>query len=273
MLECESPELRGKLRASVRYRCAFRMNESPRAIVIIPTYNEAENVPPLVERILSLEEDVDVLIVDDNSPDGTGDVAEAIARETSRVQVIHRPRKLGLGTAYTAGFMYALEQGHDRILTMDADFSHNPRYIPTLIRLTDTYDLAIGSRYVPGGGVRLWGWHRRLLSRGANLFARTLLGLHAHDCTAGFRCYRAHVLKAVDPRSIRADGYSYLLEMLWRVQKAGFSVVETPIVFTDRRRGASKISQTEILHAAGTVFRLAFTHSDQTSQPVPSHLE
>jgi hypothetical protein len=128
-----------------------------------------------------------------------------------------------------------------------------------LLRLTDDYDLAIGSRYVPGGGVRLWGAHRRLLSRSANLFARFVLGLHAHDCTAGFRCYRASVLETVDPRSIRADGYSYLLEMLWRVQKAGFTVAETPIVFTDRRRGASKISQSEIFHAAGTVFRLAFS--------------
>ena len=249
------------------------MNDSPRAIVIIPTYNEAENVPPLVERILGLEEDVDVLIVDDNSPDGTGDVADAIARETPRVQVIHRPRKLGLGTAYTAGFMRALDLGRERIITMDADFSHNPRYIPTLLRLTNDHDLAIGSRYVPGGGVRLWGWHRRLLSRGANLFARTLLGLHAHDCTAGFRCYRSHVLETVDPRTIRADGYSYLLEMLWRVQKAGFSIAETPIVFTDRRRGASKISQAEILHAAGTVFRLAFTHPGQASKPAPSQLD
>ena len=249
------------------------MNDSPRAIVIIPTYNEAENVPPLVERILGLEEDVDVLIVDDNSPDGTGDVADAIARETPRVQVIHRPRKLGLGTAYTAGFMRALDLGRERIITMDADFSHNPRYIPTLLRLTNDHDLAIGSRYVPGGGVRLWGWHRRLLSRGANLFARTMLGLHAHDCTAGFRCYRAHVLETVDPRSIRADGYSYLLEMLWRVQKAGFSIAETPIVFTDRRRGASKISQAEIFHAAGTVFRLAFTNPSQASKPAPSQLD
>jgi len=251
----------------------FSMAESPRSIVIIPTYNEAENVPPLVERILSLEEGVDVLIVDDNSPDGTGDVVDAIARSVPRVQVIHRPRKLGLGTAYTAGFMRALEQGYDRILTMDADFSHNPRYIPTLLRLTDVHDLAIGSRYVPGGGVRLWGWHRRVLSRGANLFARTMLGLHVHDCTAGFRCYRAQVLEAVDPRSIRADGYSYLLEMLWRVQRAGFSVAETPIVFTDRRRGASKISQTEIIHAAGTVFRLAFSPANRASKPAPSQLD
>ncbi len=236
------------------------MNSSFQTIVIVPTYNEAENVSPLLERILSLEENVDVLIVDDNSPDGTGEVVDAIAEKNSRVQVIHRTAKLGLGTAYTAGFTHALQHGYDRIITMDADFSHNPRYIPALLRLTETCDLAIGSRYVPGGGVRLWGLHRRLLSHGANLFARSVLGLHAHDCTAGFRCYRAAVLEAVDPHSIRADGYSYLLEMLWRVQKAGFSVAETPIVFTDRRRGASKISQKEIFHAAGTVFRLAFSH-------------
>jgi len=235
------------------------MNPSLRTLVIVPTFNEAENIPALIENILDLDEPVDILIVDDNSPDGTGEAADALARENSRVQVLHREAKLGLGTAYTAGFMRALEQGYDLIMTMDADFSHNPRYIPALLRLAEKHDLAIGSRYVPGGGVRLWGWHRRLLSRGANFFARTVLGLHAHDCTAGFRCYRASVLKTVNPNSIRADGYSYLLEMLWRVQKAGFSVAETPIVFTDRRRGASKISQKEIFNAAGTVFRLIFS--------------
>ena len=234
------------------------MNSSLRTAVIVPTYNEAENIPSLIERILDLEERVDVIIVDDNSPDGTGEIADALARENSQVQVIHRRAKLGLGTAYTAGFKRALEQGYQRIMTMDADFSHNPRYIPALLRLTETNDLAIGSRYVPGGGVRLWGWHRRLLSRGANLLARTALDLHALDCTAGFRCYRAAVLQTIDPGSIKADGYSYLLEMLWRVQKANFTVAETPIVFTDRRRGASKISQKEIFNAAATVFRLLF---------------
>ncbi len=250
------------------------MTSTPQAIVIIPTYNEAENISPLIERILNLEENVAVLVVDDHSPDGTGEVVDSIAADNPRIQVIHRHAKLGLGTAYTAGFMYALEQGYDRIITMDADFSHNPRYIPTLLKLTDEYDLAIGSRYVPGGGVRLWGMHRRLLSRGANLFARSALGLQAHDCTAGFRCYRASVLEAVNPNSIKADGYSYLLEMLWRVQKAGFSVAETPIVFTDRRRGASKISQKEIFHAAGTVFRLAFSdHARSTLAPAPPHTD
>lgn len=249
------------------------MNSPLRTIVIIPTYNEAENVSPLIERILHLDEDVDILVIDDNSPDGTGEVVDAIAAKDARVQIIHREAKLGLGTAYTAGFMRALEQGYDRIMTMDADFSHNPRYIPALLRLTENYDLAIGSRYVPGGGVRLWGVHRRLLSWGANLFARSVLGLHAHDCTAGFRCYRASVLEAIDPCSIQADGYSYLLEMLWRVQKAGFRIAETPIVFTDRRRGASKISQKEILHAAGTVLRLTVTAPPSPSDKQDSHLQ
>ncbi|NUQ39277.1 MAG: polyprenol monophosphomannose synthase [Caldilineales bacterium] len=230
-------------------------------IVIIPTFNEAENLEPLVANLLGLDVGLHILVVDDHSPDGTGEIARRLAAEDARVQVIHRPGKLGLGTAYSAGFAQALAQGYDRILTMDADFSHNPRYIPTLLDLSTQSDLAIGSRYVPGGGVRLWGLHRRVLSRGANLFARVLLGLRAHDCTAGFRCYRAEVLTAVAPNSIRADGYSYLIEMLWRVQHAGFEVAETPIIFTDRRRGASKVSQTEIYKAGATVLRLALTRA------------
>lgn len=238
-----------------------------RILTIIPTYNEAENLEPLVESLLGLDLGLHVLAVDDNSPDGTGEIAERLAQADERVQVIHRPRKLGLGTAYTAGFTLGLEQGYDRILTMDADFSHNPRYIPSLIDLANQYDLTIGSRYVPGGGVRLWALYRRALSRGANLFARALLGLQANDCTAGFRCYRAGVLRTIDPGSIRADGYSYLLEMLWRVQTAGFSIAETPIVFTDRRRGASKISQNEIFKAGSTVLRLALTRP--APAPVP----
>lgn len=240
-----------------------------RILTIIPTFNEAENIEPLLESLLGLDLGLHMLVVDDNSPDGTGAIADRLAQADERVQVIHRAGKMGLGTAYTAGFMLGLEQGYDRILTMDADFSHNPRYIPSLIDLADEYDLAIGSRYVPGGGVRLWAITRRALSRGANMFARAALGLQANDCTAGFRCYRADVLRAIDPASIRADGYSYLLEMLWRVQNAGFSVGETPIVFTDRRRGASKISQYEILKAGSTVLRLAFTRTAPPPHPPP----
>lgn len=239
----------------------------PRVLTIIPTYNEAENIAPLVESLRALDLDLHIVIVDDNSPDGTGAIADRLVQTYPAVHVIHRPAKLGLGTAYTTGFLFALEHGFERVVTMDADFSHNPRYLPSLIELTDQADVAIGSRYVAGGGVRLWGVNRRLLSRGANLFARSLLGLKVNDCTAGFRCYRSEVLKAIDPTSIRADGYSYLIEMLWRVLQAGFTVVETPIVFTDRRRGASKISRQEIVKAGATVLRLAFRAANGVVQP------
>lgn len=235
-----------------------------RSLVIIPTYNEAENIAPLVDSLLALQLGLHVLVVDDNSPDGTGQIVDDLAAaHQPAVWVLHRAGKLGLGTAYTAGFEFALERGYERIVTMDADFSHNPRYVPSLIELTKNYDLGIGSRYVPGGGVRLWGLHRRLLSRGANFFARALLGLQARDCTAGFRCYQAEVLRLVDPASIGADGYSYLVEMLWRVHRAGFRVGETPIVFTDRRRGASKISRNEIFKAGSTVLRLAVSNPNE----------
>ncbi len=226
--------------------------------VVVPTYNERENLPDLVGALLALPLDVQVIIVDDNSPDGTGQLADRLASETGRVVVIHRPGKQGLGTAYTVGFRCALQLDVDCVITMDADFSHDPRYVPTLVERTALYDLVIGSRYVPGGGVRLWGWERRLLSWGANTIARRMLGLQVHDCTAGFRCYRRQALEAIDLDSIRADGYSYLVEMLFRCQLAGLTIGEVPIIFMDRRRGASKISRQEIFKAGFTVFRLAW---------------
>lgn len=228
------------------------------AAVIVPTYNERENLPDLVRALLALPLDLQVIVVDDNSPDGTGQLADRLASETGRVAVIHRPSKQGLGTAYTAGFRRALQSDVDCIITMDADFSHDPHYVPTLVECTALYDLVIGSRYVPGGGVRLWGWERRLLSWGANTIARRMLGLQVHDCTAGFRCYRRQALEAIDLGSIRADGYSFLVEMLFRCQLAGLTIGEVPIVFVDRRRGASKISRQEIFKAGFTVFRLAW---------------
>ncbi|MCS7221834.1 MAG: polyprenol monophosphomannose synthase [Anaerolineae bacterium] len=226
--------------------------------VVVPTYNERENLPDLVRALLALPLKVQVIIVDDNSPDGTGQLADRLALETGRVAVIHRPSKQGLGTAYTAGFRCALQFDVDCIITMDADFSHDPHYVPTLVERTALYDLVIGSRYVPGGGIQLWGWERRLLSWGANMIARRMLGLQVHDCTAGFRCYRRQALEAIDLDSIRADGYSYLVEMLFRCQLAGLTIGEVPIVFVDRRRGASKISRQEIFKAGFTVFRLAW---------------
>jgi len=226
-------------------------------IMIVPTYNEKENVELLVGEILDLPARIDVLIVDDNSPDGTGEIADRLAAECpGRVHVLHRPGKLGLGTAHLDGFRKALEMGVSRIMTMDADFSHHPRYIPAMLERCEAVDLVIGSRYVDGGGTAQCTALRKILSRGANGFARLMLGLHGRDATAGFRCYRREVLESVDLDSIRADGYSFLIEMLFRCQQAGWQVGEVPIIFVNRLRGASKISRDEIVKALLTVLRL-----------------
>lgn len=227
--------------------------------IILPTYNERENLEPLVLDILGLGLPVRIVVVDDNSPDGTGEIADALARVHPQVLVVHRPAKMGLGRAYLAGFATAFDLDVDLVLTMDADFSHHPRYIPDLVRLVaeGTCDLAIGSRYVPGGGTRNWGVGRQVLSRGANLFARTMLGLRAHDCTAGFRCYRRELLEVAPLDRILSDGYSFLIELLYRWQQMGGRVSETPILFEDRRAGRSKISKAEIGKALLTVLRLA----------------
>ncbi|MGD2148598.1 MAG: polyprenol monophosphomannose synthase [Anaerolineae bacterium] len=230
----------------------------PRVTVIVPTYNEKGNLASLVTQLLALPLDIHVIVVDDNSPDGTGEIADGLARQhPGRVTVIHRSGKLGLGTAYVAGFKRALSTGVDLVLTMDADFSHNPRYIPEMVAGVDRgCDLVIGSRYVEGGGTSGCTTGRKLLSYGANAFARAVLGLHAHDGTAGFRCYRRQVLEDVGLDQIKADGYSFLIEMLFRVQRRGWRVGESPILFENRRQGVSKISQDEILKALWTVVRL-----------------
>lgn len=226
-------------------------------LVVLPTYNERENLAPMITQLLDLPIGLGVIVVDDNSPDGTGELADELAvQHPSRVAVIHRPGKLGLGTAYRAGFEQALERGAARIITMDADFSHHPRFIPSMVEASARYDLVIGSRYVSGGGAPDSPFHRRLLSWGANAFARTMLGLRAHDATAGFRCYRRVVLETLPLDSIFSNGYSFLIEMLFMVQRAGFSVGEVPIVFEDRKLGASKISRQEIAKALYTVVRL-----------------
>ena len=228
-----------------------------RAALVLPTYNESENLAALVAAIQSLPTPIHIIVVDDNSPDGTGAIADELAAQTSSVEVIHRSGKLGLGTAYAAGFHRAITAGNDLILTMDADFSHDPQYLPAILAASKRYDLVIGSRYVPGGGFRDWPWHRQVLSWSANSLAHLLLGLHARDCTAGFRCYRRQVLEAVDPSAIRANGYSYLIEMLFCCERLGFTVGEVPIIFADRRLGQSKISRNEIFKAGRTVMRLA----------------
>jgi len=229
------------------------------ALTIVPTYNEVENVERLVAEILAQPAPLHVVIVDDNSPDGTGRVADALAARLDRVQVIHRPAKLGLGTAYLAGFGRALERGYGYAITMDADFSHNPRYLPGLLALMDHHDVAIGSRYVRGGGSTGCTLSRVLLSRVANAFAKFMLGLKTHDCTAGFRCYKTSVLEALELESIFSSGYSFLVEMVTRCERRGFRVGELPIIFDNRRLGKSKVSRVEILKSVYTIFRLRFS--------------
>ena len=226
--------------------------------VIVPTYNEADNLDDLLSQLLALPVALGVVVVDDNSPDGTGALADRWAQQhPGRVSVVHRPGKLGLGTAYIAGFKKALyELAAERVLTMDADFSHNPRYIPDLIALSSRVHVAIGSRYVPGGGTRNCSRWRILLSRGANLVARTLLGLRARDATAGFRLYRREVLLSIPLDEIFSSGYSFLVEMLFLCQRRGWQIGEAPIIFEDRRKGTTKISRQEIFKAQYTVFRL-----------------
>jgi dolichol-phosphate mannosyltransferase len=233
------------------------METSLKTAVVVPTYNESDNMGILAQEILSLP--IQLVIVDDNSPDGTGEIADEWARKDSHVFVLHRPRKMGLGTAYIVGFKRALSLGAARVITMDADFSHHPRYIPALLTRSETADLVIGSRYVDGGGTLNCTLARRALSRSANIFARIALGLRAHDCSAGFRCYRREVLGSIDLDTIFSDGYSFLIEMLYRSQKMGHKIEEVPIIFEDRRRGASKISRGEILKALYTVIRLSLT--------------
>jgi glycosyltransferase involved in cell wall biosynthesis len=227
-----------------------------RPAVVIPTYDEAENIARLLGGIRALPGDVRAIVVDDNSPDGTGELVARIAAGDPGVQLLRRPAKLGLGTAHLAGFRAAWDAGFDPVLTMDADFSHDPAQIPDLLAVSAEADLVIGSRYVPGGGTRNCPLGRRLLSRTANAVARAALGLAAADCTAGFRCYRRAVIEVLLATPIAANGYSFLVEVLARVQRHGFRVREVPILFVDRRFGVSKISKNEIARAAATVWRL-----------------
>ncbi len=227
------------------------------ALVIIPTYNERENLEPITAAVLAAEPRVDILVVDDNSPDGTGQLADALAAKNPRIKVLHREKKEGLGRAYLHAFRWALDAGYAYVIEMDADFSHKPAYVPDLLSKAADFDLVIGSRYIPCGGTSGWGFHRRLLSEGANIFARGMLGLKVRDCTAGFRCYTAEALRRIDFSSVLAEGYSFQVEMLVRVLKSGGQVAEIPIIFEERRHGRSKISRTEVFKAIGTVLRLA----------------
>ncbi len=218
----------------------------PGAWLILPTYNEAVNLEPFVHAVLpELAEaapDHHILIVDDNSPDGTGRIADSLASELDAVEVLHRAEKQGLGVAYLAGFRRALDSGADLILEMDSDFSHSPADVPRLIRAAEEADLVLGSRYVPGGAVSDWGVVRRLVSRGGSWYARVILGVQVADLTGGFKCFRREVLEALDLDSVHAEGYGFQIELTYRALLGGFRVKEIPIVFRERQAGLSKMT-------------------------------
>ena len=218
-----------------------------RPLVCLPTYNERENLERMV-RALG-EHGVSVLVIDDSSPDGTGDLADRLAQELDHVEVLHRARKEGLGPAYLAGFRHALAGGAELILEMDCDFSHDPADVPRLLAAVEEADLAVGSRYVAGGSVRNWGLVRRFVSAGGSFYARVLLGVGMRDLTAGFKCYRRAVLEAIDLDAISSLGYAFQIETTYRALRAGFRVVEVPIAFADREHGGSKMSKGIVLEA------------------------
>ena len=228
-----------------------------RALVILPTYNEAENVLPLAREIQDVHPAFEILVVDDNSPDGTGDIVADAQASQPRLHLLRRAGKQGLGTAYLAGFRYGLEREFDYIFTMDGDRSHNPKYLPAMLEKLEDHDMVIGSRYVPGGGIENWPIHRRILSAFANSYTRFLLRITVHDCTSGYRGYRREVLETVDPFAVRSSGYSFLYEMAWRVSKSGYSIGEIPILFEQRIAGDSKIDSSEIYFAAWRVLMTA----------------
>ena len=223
-------------------------------LVVLPTYNESENIERVLRRIRDALPACGVLVVDDGSPDGTADIAERIGKEIGGIDVLRRSAKSGLGSAYRAGFAWGLERGWEALVEMDADLSHDPDALPALVApLGDGADLVVGSRYVPGGSIPNWSWHRRLLSQGGNIYASVLLGLHVTDSTSGFRAYRADVLRRLDLAAVRADGYGFQIEMVHQVLQHGGQVREIPIRFVDRVEGKSKMSAHIVVEALGLV--------------------
>ncbi|MBN1210212.1 MAG: polyprenol monophosphomannose synthase [Myxococcaceae bacterium] len=231
-----------------------------RALVCIPTYNEADNIEPITQAVLKAEPRVDILIVDDNSPDGTGKIADALAAQEPRIRVLHREKKEGLGRAYLAAFRWALDEGYTYIIEMDADFSHDPRYLPSFLDAAeDGADLVLGSRYVTGGGTVNWGVGRQVISRGGSLYARSVLGVDIRDLTGGFKCFNRRVLESIGLDQVQSTGYAFQIELTYRTLKKGFTVREIPIVFEDRRVGQSKMSRKIFLEALTMVWKLRLT--------------
>jgi dolichol-phosphate mannosyltransferase len=227
-------------------------------LIVIPTYNEIQNLKGLLENVFKVVDTkahlydislVNVLVVDDNSPDGTGQLADELSKKDPRIQVLHRSQKNGLGKAYVAGFAWGLDRGFDAICEMDADFSHNPSYLPEFWRLLKDYDVVVGSRYVPGGGVRNWSLGRKVISRGGSIYARTILGMSMTDMTGGYNAWRRSVLEAVDISALRSEGYAFQIELKWRAWKKGFKLTEFPILFEDRTAGKSKMSKKIVVEA------------------------
>ncbi|MDP2340257.1 MAG: polyprenol monophosphomannose synthase [Deltaproteobacteria bacterium] len=228
------------------------------ALVCLPTYNERENLPSLVEELLDTAP-VDVLVIDDNSPDGTGRVADMLQKKNpGRVFVLHRGKKLGLGTAYVEGFRFGLDRGYRVLFEMDADFSHQPRYVPELLRAAESNDLVLGSRYIEGGSTENWGLVRQALSRGGSIYTRSILHLPVKDATTGFKCFRREVLDAIDLSTVTTTGYAFQIELTWRAWKLGFRIKEIPIVFYERSGGRSKMSGGIIGEAVTSVWKMRF---------------
>jgi dolichol-phosphate mannosyltransferase len=232
-------------------------------LLCLPTYDERENLEPICQAILGAAPELDVLVIDDSSPDGTGELADRLAEREPRVKVLHRPAKQGLGRAYLAGFAWALQRGYPLVLEMDADFSHDPRRR----QHGREADLVLGSRYVPGGGTENWGLGRRLLSRAGSFYARTVLGLGIRDLTGGFKCFRREVLEAIDLPSVTSIGYAFQIELTYRAVRRGFRVAEVPIVFVDRRVGQSKMSRRIVLEALWRVWGLRASKRAPPARP------
>jgi dolichol-phosphate mannosyltransferase len=230
------------------------------ALVIVPTYNEKDNLGPITTAILAADPRIDILVCDDNSPDGTGQLADELAAKEPRLRVLHREKKEGLGKAYLAAFRWALKEGYQFIIEMDADFSHDPKYLPKLIDTArDEADIAVGSRYVEGGGTVNWGIGRQIISRGGSMYVRTILGVPLKDTTAGFKCFNRRVLESINLDEVQSSGYGFQIELSYRALKKGFTIKEIPIVFEDRRVGQSKMSRKIFLEAVKMVWKLRFT--------------
>jgi dolichol-phosphate mannosyltransferase len=229
----------------------------PRTLIVTPTYNEKDNLPRFVDAVRSAFADADLVIVDDNSPDGTGEIADALAAKDPHVQVIHRPGKLGLGTAYIQAFEKGLADGYDRFFEMDADLSHDVRYLPAFVaELDGGADVVIGSRNIPGGGVEGWGLGRHFISKGGSLYSRAILGLGVKDLTSGYKAFTRRALEAIDIGSVHSNGYSFQIELTYRALRKGMRVAEVPIVFVDRTAGRSKMSRRIFVEAVGVVWKL-----------------